>query len=195
MRTVKQTLQNNRDSKARHRRKSIIKMVKELNSKEIEAVVPLILKDNYSIDKTYNAIRSQWSDFRLKKRITDREKYREQQNKINKERYKKDPDYKRRMLDRVEKQYKERKKILERTTKIEKNLLRVIKALELTQDENYSSITNLVLSYLTDIRDNRVPEKLITDKIKLKSEVETCEYSSGTNVLIVSLEVRIWNYF
>jgi len=173
MRTVKQTLQNNRDSKARHRRKSIIKMVKELNSKEIEAVVPLILKDNYSIDKTYNAIRSQWSDFRLKKRITDREKYREQQNKINKERYKKDPDYKRRMLDRVEKQYKERKKILERTTKIEKNLLRVIKALELTQDENYSSITNLVLSYLTDIRDNRVPEKLITDKIKLKSEVET----------------------
>jgi len=173
MRTVKQTLQNNRDSKARHRRKSIIKMVKELNSKEIEAVVPLILKDNYSIDKTYNAIRSQWSDFRLKKRITDREKYREQQNKINKERYKKDPDYKRRMLDRVEKQYKERKKILERTTKIENNLLRVIKALELTQDENYSSITNLVLSYLTDIRDNRVPEKLITDKIKLKSEVET----------------------
>jgi len=173
MRTAKQTLQNNRDSKARHRRKSIIKMVKELNSKEIEAVVPLILKDNYSIDKTYNAIRSQWSDFRLKKRITDREKYREQQNKINKERYKKDPDYKRRMLDRVEKQYKERKKILERTTKIEKNLLRVIKALELTQDENYSSITNLVLSYLTDIRDNRVPEKLITDKIKLKSEVET----------------------
>jgi len=173
MRTAKQTLQNNRDSKARHRRKSIIKMVKELNSKEIEAVVPLILKDNYSIDKTYNAIRSQWSDFRLKKRITDREKYREQQNKINKERYKKDPDYKRRMLDRVEKQYKERKKILERTTKIENNLLRVIKALELTQDENYSSITNLVLSYLTDIRDNRVPEKLITDKIKLKSEVET----------------------
>ena len=94
-------------------------------------------------------------------------------NKTNKERYKKDPDYKQRMLDRVEKQYHERKKILERTTKIEKNLLRVIKALELTQEEKYSPTTNLVLSYLTDIRDDRVPEKLITDKIKLKSEVET----------------------
>src|SRR3990172_8677199 len=161
-RTTKQTLQNNRDSKARHRRKSIKKMVRELNSNGIKAVVTLNLKDNYNVDKTYDAIRKQWSDLRLKKRIADREKYRDQVNKTNKERYKKDPDYKQRMLDRVEKQYHERKKIL-----------RVIKALESTQEEKYSPTTNLVLSYLTDIRDDRVPEKLITDKIKLKSEVET----------------------
>jgi len=172
-RTTKQTLQNNRDSKARHRRKSIKKMVRELNSNGIKAVVTLNLKDNYNVDKTYDAIRKQWSDLRLKKRIADREKYRDQVNKTNKERYKKDPDYKQRMLDRVEKQYHERKKILERTTKIEKNLLRVIKALEFTQEEKYSPTTNLVLSYLTDIRDDRVPEKLITDKIQLKSEVGT----------------------
>src|SRR3972149_4907133 len=118
-RTTKQTLQNNRDSKARHRRKSIKKMVRELNSNGIKAVVTLNLKDNYNVDKTYDAIRKQWSDLRLKKRIADREKYRDQVNKTNKERYKKDPDYKQRMLDRVEKQYHERKKKLERTTKIE----------------------------------------------------------------------------
>lgn len=168
-RNQRQTLQNNRDSKSRYRRKSVIQMVKELNAKGVKAIVDLNFKDNYSINKTYDIVRKQWSDLRLQKRIDNRINYRDQQNETNKERYKKDPEYKKRMLQRVEKQYQARKKTLERTTKIEKDLVRVIKALEYTQEENYSAVTNLVLSYLIDIRDHKVPDKLITDQIQLKS--------------------------
>lgn len=46
---------------------------------------------------------------------------------------------------------------------VKKNLLRVIEALEYMQKENYSPFTNLTLSYLYDIRDNKVPNNLVTD--------------------------------
>lgn len=49
---------------------------------------------------------------------------------------------------------------------LEENLIRVIKALEYLQKENYSPMTNLALSYLYDIRYNQVPEKLLSDDEK-----------------------------
>lgn len=49
-----------------------------------------------------------------------------------------------------------------KATRIEKDLLRAINALELMQCENYSSITSITLSYLYDIRDGKVPKKMIT---------------------------------
>lgn len=54
-----------------------------------------------------------------------------------------------------------------KATRIEKDLLRVINALELMQEEHYSSYTNLTLSYLCDIRDGRVPKKMITKPKRL----------------------------
>ena len=176
MRTKAQTMKNNEDSKARHRKKSLEKMTAELIENSIKPIViPEAWKSsttNYIINKAYEAIRKQWSDFRLDHRIKDREKYREQQNNINKKRYKTDKDYKKRMLERTSNQYRERKKTIERTTKIEENLHRVIKALEYTQEQKYSSHTHLVLSYLYDIRDGSVPENLITDKISQRVENE-----------------------
>jgi len=51
---------------------------------------------------------------------------------------------------------------------INENLERVIKALEWSQNEEYSSLITLALSYLYDIQNNEVPENLITDKDKKK---------------------------
>jgi len=48
--------------------------------------------------------------------------------------------------------------------KMESDLNRVIKTLEHMQKENYSAITSITLSYLTDIRDDKVPKKMVTDK-------------------------------
>ena len=48
--------------------------------------------------------------------------------------------------------------------KMESNLNRVIKTLEHMQKENYSAITSITLSYLIDIRDDKVPKKMVTDK-------------------------------
>ena len=47
---------------------------------------------------------------------------------------------------------------------IKKNLLRVIESLEYQQIEHYSSERHLTLSYLYDIRDNKVPKKLMIDR-------------------------------
>ena len=48
--------------------------------------------------------------------------------------------------------------------KMESDLNRVIKTLEHMQKENYSAITSITLSYLIDIRDDKVPKKMVTDK-------------------------------
>lgn len=61
---------------------------------------------------------------------------------------------------------KSKKSELRRLMKLEKNLIRVIKALEYMQKRNYSALTNLTLSYLTDIRDGRVPKKMTSDTQK-----------------------------
>ena len=45
-----------------------------------------------------------------------------------------------------------------------KNLLRVIRALEWEQDQNYSPERSFALSYLVDIRDDTIPKKMVTDK-------------------------------
>lgn len=45
-----------------------------------------------------------------------------------------------------------------------RDLKRVIKALEYENSENYSSTRSLALSYLTDIENNRVPKKMVSDK-------------------------------
>lgn len=47
--------------------------------------------------------------------------------------------------------------------RIEKDLKRVIKALNYEQEKNYSPTRNLVLSYLNDIQNNTVPKEMITD--------------------------------
>jgi len=47
---------------------------------------------------------------------------------------------------------------------IKKNLLRVIESLEYQQIEHYNSERHLTLSYLYDIRDNKVPKKLMIDR-------------------------------
>ena len=46
---------------------------------------------------------------------------------------------------------------------LEENLNKVIKALEWMQENNYSSIRGITLSYLYDIRDNKVPVNLLTN--------------------------------
>ena len=61
---------------------------------------------------------------------------------------------------------KSKKSELRRLMKLEKNLIRVIKALEYMQKRNYSALTNLTLSYLTDIRDGKVPKKMTSDTQK-----------------------------
>ena len=58
---------------------------------------------------------------------------------------------------------KSKKSELKRLIKLEKNLIRVIKALEYLQKRNYSAFTNITLSYLTDIRDGKVPKKMTSD--------------------------------
>ena len=58
---------------------------------------------------------------------------------------------------------KSKKAELKRLIKLQKNLIRVIKALEYMQKRNYSAFTNMTLSYLTDIRDGKVPKKMTSD--------------------------------
>lgn len=52
---------------------------------------------------------------------------------------------------------------------IVEDLKRVIKSLEFMQEQKYSSLRNLTLSYLYDIQNGNVPKQLITDK---KKEIE-----------------------
>ena len=53
---------------------------------------------------------------------------------------------------------------------MESDLNRVIKTLEHMQKENYSAITSITLSYLIDIRDDKVPKKMVTDKWHVKKK-------------------------
>lgn len=168
-RNAVQTRINNENTKVKYRRKSVLKMVKELNEKGIKLTTSIDLRSNTRINETYIKIKKQWSELRLKQRLKNKKKYKKIMNRINKERYKNDPDYKQKMLDRNIRKYEERKELLKKTTKIEKNLLRVIDALEYMQRNDYSSHINLVLSYLYDIRDDSVPEKLATDKLVVKN--------------------------
>lgn len=168
-RNAVQTRINNENTKVKYRRKSVLKMVKELNEKGIKLTTSIDLRSNTRINETYIKIKKQWSELRLKQRLKNKKKYKKIMNRINKERYKNDPDYKQKMLDRNIRKYEERKELLKKTTKIEKNLLRVIDALEYMQRNDYSSHINLVLSYLYDIRDDSVPEKLVTDKLVVKN--------------------------
>lgn len=168
-RNAVQTRINNENTKVKYRRKSVLKMVKELNEKGIKLTTSIDLRSNARINETYIKIKKQWSELRLKQRLKNKKKYKKVMNRINKERYKNDPDYKQKMLDRNIRKYEERKELLKKTTKIEKNLLRVIDALEYMQRDDYSSHINLVLSYLYDIRDDSVPEKLVTDKLVVKN--------------------------
>lgn len=56
---------------------------------------------------------------------------------------------------------------LRELTRIESDLNRVINSLELEQIQDYSPQRNFVLSYLIDIRDDKVPKNLLSD-IKCK---------------------------
>jgi hypothetical protein len=50
-------------------------------------------------------------------------------------------------------------------TRIERDLNRVIKALEYMQEKDYTVERNFALSYLYDIKNDTVPKKMIIDKV------------------------------
>ena len=55
---------------------------------------------------------------------------------------------------------------------LENRLNKVVNTLEKAQDQNYNPITNLVLSYLLDIKNNTVPEYVMNPTSQDSSEVK-----------------------